>query len=435
MGRLVLVVSAFPKLSEIFIARKFAGLRDSGWDVHVVCSASEREEWSRLPAELRRPELKRRVHRVWPHRPRWLAAALMIPAVAGCFLRNPAGTWRYVARGRRRLGASLLKSLYLDAPIVALSPDIVHFEFGSLAAGRTHLGELLGCRVVVSFRGYDLNFTGSEDPAHYGPVWEAADAIHLLGEDLWRRAQERGCPPSRLHALIPPAVDVAGFPVRDPRGGVLGTAERPLRILSIGRLTWKKGYEYGLAAVAEAAARGLKCEYRIVGDGEDRGLIAFVRHQLGLDGVVELLGALPNEDVRRELGWADLVLHSAVSEGFCNAVVEAQAAGLPVVCSDAGGLPENVADGQTGFVVARREPREAADRLETLARDSETRERFGRAGRRRAAALFDLAAQIAAFERLYAAAAQGRHGAEPAAPAVSLAEIGRPLSHGSLHER
>ncbi len=435
MGRVVLVVSAFPKLSEIFIARKFAGLRDSGRDVHVVCSTSERTEWERLPAELRRPELTRRVHRVWPHRPRWLAALLMVPAVAACVLRNPAGTWRYVARGRRRLGASLLKSLYLDAPIVALSPDIVHFEFGSLAAGRMHLRELLGCRIVVSFRGYDLNFTGAEDPAHYGPVWQSADAIHLLGADLWRRAQERGCPPSKLHALIPPAVDAAGFPLREPRGGVLGTAERPLRILSIGRLTWKKGYEYGLAAVAEAAGRGLRCEYRIVGDGEDRGLIAFVRHQLGLDGVVELLGALPNEAVRRELGWADLVLHSAVSEGFCNAVVEAQAAGLPVVCSDAGGLPENVADGETGYVVARREPREAAARLESLARDPETRERMGRAGRRRAASLFDLASQIEAFEELYRAAGQSESRNERAVPTASLAGIGRPLSQESLHER
>src|SRR5262249_57501573 len=142
--------------------------------------------------------------------------------------------------------------------------------------------------------------------------------------------------------------------------------ERPLRILSVGRLTWKKGYEHGLSAVAETIRRGVACEYRIVGDGEDRGLIAFTRHQLGLDESVELLGALPNDAIRRHLAWADVVLHSAVSEGFCNAVVEAQAAGLPVVSTDAGGLPENVADGETGFVLPPRHPTPAAHPPATL---------------------------------------------------------------------
>ena len=306
-----------------------------------------------------------------------------------------------MTRGWRRLGTGVFRHLYLDAEIIGLAPDLIHFEFGSLAVGRMHLPELLGCRVVVSFRGYDLNFAGLDEPGYYEEVWREAAGVHVLGEHLWREARRRGCPPGKRHVLIPPAIAVEEFEAGPRREGELGTAERPLRILSVGRLDWKKGYEYGLAAVARLVARGVVCEYRIVGDGEYRPLVAFARHQLGLEGVVELLGARPLEEVRKQLMWADVFLHAAVSEGFCNAVVEAQAMRLPVVCTDAGGLPENVEGGVTGFVVSRRDPGALAEKLEVLARDSGLRWTMGEEARRRARGMFRVDEQIERFGKLY----------------------------------
>jgi colanic acid/amylovoran biosynthesis glycosyltransferase len=99
--------------------------------------------------------------------------------------------------------------------------------------------------------------------------------------------------------------------------------------------------------------------------------------------------------------WADVLLHSAVSEGFCNAVVEAQAMALPVVCADADGLSENVADGKTGFVVHRRNPKLFAEKLLQLAREPGLRQRMGQTGRRRVLERFQLPDQIASLERLY----------------------------------
>lgn len=82
-------------------------------------------------------------------------------------------------------------------------------------------------------------------------------------------------------------------------------------------------------------------------EGEHRPAVAYTIDDAGLGEVVRLEGAQPREAVGGALRWADLLLHSAVSEGFCVAALEAQATGLPVVCTDAGGLPENVADGET----------------------------------------------------------------------------------------
>jgi len=396
--RLVLVVPRFPRLSETFIVSKFVGLADAGWDVHVVCA--EAEAWTAFPALLARPRLRRRVHRQWPHAAAWQAALLWLPALLLTLLRAPRATLRYWRRARPGGLRRAARDFYLDAAIIALSPDILHFEFGALAVGRTALKRRLGCRLTVSFRGYDLNYVGLDDPGHYSAVWRDADAIHTLGGDLWQRARRRGCPADRPHALIPPAVDAEVFRPAARDDDAIGPG-RPLRVLSVGRLEWKKGYEVGLEAVRLLKARGVPVHYRILGGGQYLEALAFARHQLGLEAEVEFLGARPPADVPGQMQWADVLLHPAVSEGFGNAVLEAQAMALPVVSSDADGLAENVADGVSGYVVPRREPAALATALARLAADPALRAQMGAAGRERVQTCFRPEAQIAAFDRFF----------------------------------
>ncbi len=409
--KLVLIVPAFPKLSETFIISKFRGLLEHGYDAHIVCAESSPAEWAHFP-DLKRGALRARVHSAPATVSRWKAAVRLPFVLAGTFLRAPAATLSYLRRSRAAGGAGVLRALYLDAPLIRLQPDVVHFEFGTLAAERPGLRERLGCRVGVSFRGYDLNFVGLETPGYYDSVWQEADRLHLLGEDLWRRAQGRGCPPDKPHALIPPAIDTAYFTPPAPAGTPveLGTPERPIRLLSVGRLEWKKGYEFALEAVRLLRERGLTVEYTIIGGGAYLEALAFCRHQLDLESCVTFRGPQPREAVRAAMAHADIMLHAAVSEGFCNAVIEAQAMALPVVTSDADGLGENVLDGVTGFVIPRRDAGALADRVARLAADPVLRQQMGQAGRARALAAFDLreqAEQFAAFYRAFTPPAGG----------------------------
>ncbi len=401
-----MIVPAFPKASETFIVSKFLGLLERGVDAHIVCQSSAEEDWARYSALQGLPEARRRVHITAPVSPLPLCAA-RFPVVLGKTLaQSMHPSIEYLG-----MGATGFKNLYLDAEIVRLRPDIVHFEFGALAVGRLHLKKRLGCRIVVSFRGYDLNYSGLENPDHYREVWEDADALHLLGEDLWRRAQRRGCPPDKPHWLIPPAIDAQAFdPGIRSYPETIGTPERPVRLLSVGRLEWIKGYEYALEAVARLISLGIACEYAIVGGGSYLEPVAFARHQMGLKECVTLHGTQPKEAVIQQMRRADIFLHAAVSEGFCNVVMEAQAMGLPVVCTDAGGLPENVAGGETGFVVPRRDPEAMTQRIVELARAPALRRRMGEAGRRRVCERFRLEDQISAFVRMYETLLSGAKG-------------------------
>ncbi len=400
--RLVLVVPAFPKLSETFIVTKFLGLLERGWDVHVVCSHSDQKDWKAFPQLNIHHDIRSRVHVTWPQTPRWLAGLLIIPALIRGFARSPLVAWNYLRKGFKRFGLDIFRRYYLDLELMCLQSDIIHFEFGSLAAGRTYLKELIDCKISVSFRGYDLNFVGLDQSGYYNEVWKKADACHFLGEDLWRRAQRRGCPPDMPHMLIPPGVDLGKFPIIERSSNeFLGTREKPFKILSVGRLEWKKGYEFALSAMKILKEQGCTFIYRIVGEGEHRTALEFACHQLGIKESVQILGALHHDQVIEQLEWADIFLHPSLSEGFCNAVIEAQAMGLPVVCTDAGGLAENVADGVTGFVVPRRDPKALAEKLALLAQNFDLRKHFGLAGIDRVRSLFTIEKQLDAWEEFY----------------------------------
>jgi len=201
--------------------------------------------------------------------------------------------------------------------------------------------------------------------------------------------------------VITDAVDTNWFEPRQSEETVVATAERPLRVLSVGRLHWKKGHAYALSAVSRLVEDGIPVHYRIAGDGEQRDALEYDISDQGLGDRVELTGACDAEAVREHLQWADVFLHPSLSEAFGVAALEAQAMGVPVVCSDAGGLPENVADGETGFVVPTRDPTALATALARFAADPTLARRMGQAARSRVMARFRADDQLGQFEALY----------------------------------
>ena len=390
----------FPVPSETFIFERFVRLIDRGWDMHIFCTESHRDDQALFPAFSRRPELLERIH-TRPRRPRREVALAVLPFVLlWTFARFPGATVRYMVAGWRVIGTKIVRAFYYDRSLIGLGPDLIHFTFGWFAPGRAYLGPALGAKLAVSFQGADVNYGGlEEDPGYYDDVWRSSTAIHFLSHDLRRRAISRGYIPDGgdRDVVILPGTDLERFaPAVRER-----SASEPLRMLSVGRLHWKKGYDYALQAVRILRDGDVDLRYRIIGDGPDREAVVYAIHDLRLQDVVTLVGAVDATRVRDEMQWADVFLHASTSEGFCYAAVEAQAMRLPVVTSDADGLPENVADGETGFVVPRRNADRLAEAVAKLHHDPDLRTRFGGAGRDRVARLFQVEREIDEFEAFY----------------------------------
>jgi glycosyltransferase involved in cell wall biosynthesis len=106
-------------------------------------------------------------------------------------------------------------------------------------------------------------------------------------------------------------------------------------------------------------------------------------------------------DVPEILQALDIFVLPSNWEGLPNAVLEAMAAGLPVVATRVGGVPEVVVEGQTGILVPPRDPNALADALLTLLRDPNLRRRMGQAGRQRVQEYFSVDQMVSKTETLY----------------------------------
>jgi glycosyltransferase involved in cell wall biosynthesis/uncharacterized membrane protein len=187
----------------------------------------------------------------------------------------------------------------------------------------------------------------------------------------------RACTAGRT-VVVHNAVDTTSFPPAR-------RTEGPPRIVSVARFAFPKDF----AALAGALAL-VSADYRatFVGEGPALSEIATVVEMQGLGAKVELLGA--RGDVRELLASSDIFVLSSHSEGHPVSLLEAMAAGLPVVATDVGGVAESVVHGQTGLLVPAGNVTALASALERLAEDEQLRRRLGAAGRVRARELFDL---------------------------------------------
>lgn len=198
--------------------------------------------------------------------------------------------------------------------------------------------------------------------------------------------------------VIHNGVDAAAAPPPEPRG------ERPVRIVTVGRLKAPKDaltFVRALARLPDGAFEAV-----IVGAGPDRSAVEVELHSLGLERVVELAGE--RHDVREVLAGADLFVLSSRSEGLPLTILEAMAAGLPVVASLVGGVPEVVVDGETGLLVPPGDPLRLAAAIERLLQDSSLRRRLGQKGHARVKERFDLASFQRAHVDLYRRALASR---------------------------
>ena len=141
-----------------------------------------------------------------------------------------------------------------------------------------------------------------------------------------------------------------------------------------------------LRAFARVSRQRAEAELLLLGRGREEARLKALARELGISSNVRFVGE--QEDVAPYLQSMDVYVHPSAAAGMPVSVVEAMATGLPVVATSAGGTPEVVADGETGFLVAPGDPSALADAIARLLADPRLAEAFGRAGRARVEAHF-----------------------------------------------
>lgn len=310
--------------------------------------------------------------------------------------------------------------------------DHFHVHFANRAAHTAiFLKEISKIPFSVTAHGQDfMKDLGNDDLLR--EICAAAEFV-AAETDYSRELLCQRCPGSAAKIYrIYNGIDLTRFPVSyDETARPAVVPHHVPRIASIGRLVPFKGFDYLIDACGQLTQRGLDFSCEIIGDGPLRNDLQAKIDILNLSSRVKLLGSLSQGAVIEKLRVADIFALASVtdkqgaSDVFPTVIIEAMAAAHPVVSTRLAGIPELVAHGETGLLVASGEASALAQALEELIRDPELRSRYGRAGRVRIEQHFQIERTVAPLLRLFeTASAKSRQRRASHPPLVAAATYG-----------
>lgn len=340
--KIAYVVPAFPMPSETFVFREVLGLLDRGIsiEVHAVTRPSA-SELAVLPAAAR--ELAEQVHYIDR-----MESAMALP-------------WALTSRSARALNARLDREATLKANglarlaragaiarrLKASGAERIHAHWPYAAQMAALAHELTGVPFSVSVHAHEV----AHDGGHFAAIYEKLEFASFCNRAAMEYLLERlpGSAEARSE-LNYHGVDLEQFALLD-----LAPPPPPLEVLAVGRLAKTKGMDRVVRAVGLAREEGLDVRLTVVGDGSQRGLLEEQARELGIADRVTFCGWIEHGKVREHLAAChvlallpDIDFH----EGLPNVVLEAQAAGRPVVLSPLPAATEVLVPGENGWTVS-----------------------------------------------------------------------------------
>lgn len=397
-ARLAYVTPGFPDLTQSFVRREVEQVRALGVPL-LVCSLRP------PPRALPDPDLARFVDETVYGA--WLLSWDVVGAHAYFLRTHPR---RYLAA----LGSTLLLALrqvrHGLLPVVTLGifPKSVYFARVMAARGTTHVHAhfanhaTTAAAVAARLLDVPFSFTG-----HAWDIFVPANQVGLAAKIAAARAVVT-CTRFNQELLRRLAtaggaekISVCYHGVALPR--VAASARKSGLIVSVGRLHAKKGFGDLIAACTTLARAGVEFHCVIVGEGEERPALAAAIRAAGLDGRVELVGALPHREVMELIARAAVFTLPSVRakdesmDGIPNVILEAFSVATPVVSTRLSGIPEVVRDGDTGTLVEPGDRDALAAALRDVLEHPAEHDARARRGRELVAEAFDLPRNVRAF--------------------------------------
>ncbi|NEG61762.1 colanic acid biosynthesis glycosyltransferase WcaL [Pantoea agglomerans] len=364
--KLTFFTMRFPVASETFVLNQVTHFIDAGYEVEII---------SVFPGDLVNRHaafdeygLAAKTHYLLPEEKVSIVdklnqrIKLVLPKVTKQSLLRSLNVRRYGAQSSKLL----LPSIVANAK-QTFTADVflVHFGYaGALANKLRELGVLKGKQATV-FHGADISRRHilEEHKRDYVNLFRQSELM-LPISNLWKnKLIEMGCPPEKIH-VTRMGIEPEKFNFQ-PRQAF----QTPLRIVSVARLTEKKGLDVAVKASAILKQRGGQFQYTIIGNGDQDEMMRNFIAREGMEDCVSMPGFKPQEEIRRALSEADIFLLPSKTaadgdmEGIPVALMEAMAVGLPVVSTFHSGIPELIENNVSGWLVEEDDPEALAETL------------------------------------------------------------------------
>lgn len=379
--RIAVVAGVFPSLSETFVLNQVTGLIDRGHDVRVLAGRPG-EEGARHP-DWERYRLAERT--TW-----WESRSRLLRRVR----------WRLGRLGLCRPAPRPVDALRSQGRFDAI---LVHFGHLGEQVRELRAAGLIEGPLAVVFHAAELTVLLRDRPAdHYAPLFESAELLLPISRRWAEKLVAMGADEIRVR-VVHMGIDTRLFRFRPRRREPGGVTE----LVTVARLVPKKGIATAIRAVAELARRGERgLRYRILGDGPLRRELEALARSEGVEELVQFLGWRDQDEVAGVLESSHLFLLPSETgpdgdmEGIPVSLMEAMAAGMPVLSTRHSGIPELIEDGVSGLLVDEGDAAALAGGLGRLLREPESWPLLGEAGRRRVEAEFDVRRNLERLEGL-----------------------------------
>lgn len=358
----------FPLSSETFVLNQITAFIDMGYEVEIV--ALLKGDMNNTHEAFTRYNLAQKT-RWLQDEPAQKVAKLRFRALNTLKGLHRKATWQALNASRYGHEARhLILSSIVSQNALPFSADVFIAHFGPAgvtAAKLRELGVLKG-KIATVFHGIDISSRDvlSHYTSEYQQLFRRGDVM-LPISDLWAgRLLAMGCPMEKI-VVSRMGVNMERFALRPVKA-----PDETLQIISVARLTEKKGLHVAIEACRQLKSRGVRFHYRILGIGPWERRLRTLIEQYQLEDVVEMPGFKPSHEVKAMLDDADIFLLPSVTgadgdmEGIPVALMEAMAVGIPVVSTVHSGIPELIDAGESGWLVPENDAAALADRLQSL---------------------------------------------------------------------
>ena len=395
--RIAYLLKKFPRLSETFVLGEMLAQETLGAELHVFSRRTPDDE----PRHAELARLRAPVELLPSSLDPWRELFDTNSGAGELLARVRDVHERFAPLGLPKFASLLAEALWLLRRTRELGIEHVHVHFATDSAVTAMLlHELGGPPFSVTAHAKDIYRTSVSAAQLRALLEHSAFVVTVCDANVEHVRGLVGAEAARKLRRHYNGIDIASF-------ATLRRTPIARRVLSIGRLVEKKGFDVLIDALAAMKARGSDFSAVIAGDGEDRERIAQRVAERGLNECVQLVGAVPLERVRALLCEAEvLCLPCKVGDdgnrdALPTVLLEAQAAGVPCISTPVGGVAEILDHGRAGVRVAENDAAATAQAIERMFADAALRDAIAAAGRARAASMFDAHVQSRTLRRWF----------------------------------
>jgi len=388
-----MILKGYPRISETFISNEIRLLEKFGFNLHLFSMRNPREDFSHESVKKIRARVDYLPETLLKPLPRLLYHNLILaskkPAVYAAAIIT-AGR-RFLRTRKSATIKHLFQAGYLANRLLPASGVThLHAHFAhSPTSVAMFTSQLTG--LPFSFTAHAIDIYTS-DPRQLREKIELSRFVVTCTEYNRRYLLEiAGGRKTPIHRNYH-GIDLGFFSNQSPKREDPG---QPYQLLTIARLTAKKGLPTVLRAIKALTDKGLSLNHVLIGDGAEREKILALINELELSAVTRWLGTLPHHEVLEYYRNSDLfvlgceVASNGDRDGIPNVLLESMAMGVPVVATAISAIPELVENGVTGLLVPPRQPDRLADAMQTMLTDRELRNRIIPAARQTVVKNFD----------------------------------------------